>query len=475
MIGIGVLVVLVVSFVVGLLTVALNRVIARFLKDEDRRSKALLGFFVILTSLASTYWIQSLVYIGSDEIGVVERKLTWSQKRLSPGRYVAAGGEVGVQADLLEPGLHFVPAIVSSVRHEPLVEIPQARIGIVEALDGKPLPADTEESPHEWREDGWYEPESFLGSDQAYRGIQRPPLRPGKHRLHPDLFRVIHVDTTLQVVRFGRGEPSPGSDEEPSLPGRMGELYVSANGTPLIANFRVNYRVTPESAYKAISKLGTEFHAKLLELVQSTARTTVRSTVEPLDLFDLKDDRDKYEEMIFKSMQKHLEAYGVELILADFTSIYAPSDAEGDSFRALEQQRSAYALEEETAKVNLLREQSRVELAGVRLEAIEAEALEERRAAEIEKENAQFRLEASRLAAISDAEEVRLLAEYLGQREAALYLAIREAAQHDIDVLPDVVVPNSGDALPAFLTERYLRSTAGRPPGSSRPEVEAGR
>jgi len=287
MFGIVILVVLVASFCVGLLTLFLNRLVIRSLSDTKIRRYVLLGFFVILTSLVSTYLTQSLYYVASDEVGVVEKKFSLGfSESLPPSRYVATRGEIGVQAELLAPGVHFVPAIFSVAESHPLTEIDQAKIGIVEALDGKPLPVGAEVSPHQWTEEGWYEPSRFLASDMSYRGIQVPPLRPGKHRLHPHLFRVIPVDTTLQIVRFGKGEPQKSGTR---IPGRMGELYVSANGTPLIANFRVNYRVTPDSAYKAISQLGTDFHVKLLELVQSTARTTVRSTVEPLDLFELTD------------------------------------------------------------------------------------------------------------------------------------------------------------------------------------------
>ncbi len=467
MFGIAILVVLVASFFVGLLTLFLNRLTFRFLSDKKARLYVLIGFFVISTSLVSSYLTQSIYYVGSDEVGVVEKKFSLGfANSLPPTRYVARDGEIGVQADLLAPGVHFVPAIFSFAESHPLTEIDQAKIGIVEALDGRPLPVGTEVSPHQWTEEGWYEPGKFLTSENSYRGIQVPPLRPGKHRLHPHLFRVIPVDTTLQIVRFGRGEPERGGTR---VPGRMGELYVSANGTPLIANFRVNYRVTPDSAYKAISQLGTDFHDRLLELVQSTARTTVRSTIEPLDLFELKDDREKYENMIFSAMEKQLEPYGVQLVLADFTSIFPPQDREGDSFRSLEKKRSELAQEVEEAKVSLLREENRVSLAKAKLAAVEAEATGAKRKAEIEKEQAQTNLESAKLTAESEVENVRLLAEYLGPSGAAFYLAVRDASENGVDILPDVVVPGEGSELPAFFTERYFRKEIDNEPLENKP------
>jgi len=161
-------------------------------------------------------------------------------------------------------------------------------------------------------------------------------------------------------------------------------------------------------------------------------------------------------------METQLKPYGVELILADFTSIFPPEDSEGDSFRTLEQKRSELAQESEEAKVELLRERNRVSLAEVRLAAIEAEAAESKRKAEIEKEQAQTKFESAKLSAESDAEDIRLLAEYLGPSGAAFYLAVRDASENGVDILPDVVVPGGANEIPALFTEMYFRNQTER-------------
>ena len=62
-----------------------------------------------------------LVNVGAQEVAIKERR--YFGRRMPQGRVVATEGEVGIQADVLKPGLHFVwYPIESVVRKVPLVE-----------------------------------------------------------------------------------------------------------------------------------------------------------------------------------------------------------------------------------------------------------------------------------------------------------------------------------------------------------------
>ena len=62
-----------------------------------------------------------LVNVGAREIAIKERRYLGS--KMPPGRVVATEGEVGIQADVLKPGLHFVKwPFESVVRKVPLIE-----------------------------------------------------------------------------------------------------------------------------------------------------------------------------------------------------------------------------------------------------------------------------------------------------------------------------------------------------------------
>src|SRR2546421_4875369 len=63
-----------------------------------------IGF--ILFVIAVVLLRRWLVNVGAREIAIKERRYFGS--KMPPGRVVATEGEVGIQADVLKPGLHFV-------------------------------------------------------------------------------------------------------------------------------------------------------------------------------------------------------------------------------------------------------------------------------------------------------------------------------------------------------------------------------
>src|SRR5713226_5557361 len=79
-----------------------------------------------------------LVNVGAREIAIKERR--YFGAKMPPGRVVATEGEVGIQADVLKPGLHLIKfPFERVVRKVPLIEIQADELGIVEAIDGEPM------------------------------------------------------------------------------------------------------------------------------------------------------------------------------------------------------------------------------------------------------------------------------------------------------------------------------------------------
>src|SRR5256885_1786438 len=99
---------------------------------------AVLGFIAFIIVLVILRRI--FVNVGAREIAIKERR--YFGKRMPPGRVVATEGEVGIQADVLKPGLHLIKwPFEKVVRKVPLIEIGSDEMGIIEAVDGEPLPA----------------------------------------------------------------------------------------------------------------------------------------------------------------------------------------------------------------------------------------------------------------------------------------------------------------------------------------------
>src|SRR5713101_3911897 len=95
---------------------------------------ALVLFIVLLIILR-----RILVNVDAREIAIKERR--YFGAKMPPGRVVATEGEVGIQADVLKPGLHLIKwPFEKVIRKFPLIEIGADEMGIIEAIDGEPMP-----------------------------------------------------------------------------------------------------------------------------------------------------------------------------------------------------------------------------------------------------------------------------------------------------------------------------------------------
>ena len=131
-----------------------------------------------------------LVNVGSQEVAIKERR--YLGRRMPQGRVVATEGEVGIQADVLKPGLHFVwYPIETVVRKVPLVEIGADELGIIEAIDGEPMQTGSIFAPDRAQNthNNFQDPIAFI-KQGGVKGIQLRTLPPGKWAIHPFLFRV---------------------------------------------------------------------------------------------------------------------------------------------------------------------------------------------------------------------------------------------------------------------------------------------
>src|ERR1044071_4544674 len=159
------------------------------------------------------------VNVGAREIAIKERR--YMGRKMPPGRVVATEGEVGMQADVLKPGLHLIRfPFEKVVRPVPLIEIGADEMGIVEAVDGEPnLPGrifapDRAQNAH----NNFQDPIAFI-KQGGVKGIQLRTLPPGLWPIHPYLFRVSVSKAT--VVPQGKVGVVTAADGDPLDPGRL--------------------------------------------------------------------------------------------------------------------------------------------------------------------------------------------------------------------------------------------------------------
>ncbi|HJZ68016.1 MAG TPA: SPFH domain-containing protein [Blastocatellia bacterium] len=160
-----------------------------------------------------------LVNVGAREIAIKERRYLGA--KMPPGRVVATEGEVGIQADVLKPGLHLIKwPFEKVIRKFPLIEIGPDEMGIIEAIDGEPMPPgrifapDRAQNAH----NNFQDPIAFIKRG-GVKGIQLRTLPPGLWPIHPYLFRVSITKTT--VIPQGKVGIVTGADGGPLDAGRL--------------------------------------------------------------------------------------------------------------------------------------------------------------------------------------------------------------------------------------------------------------
>jgi uncharacterized membrane protein YqiK len=175
---------------------------------------AFIGLIILFTLVRRIF-----VNVGAREIAIKERRYVGA--KMPPGRVIATEGEVGIQADVLKPGLHLIKwPFERVVQKFPLIEIAPDELGIIEAIDGEPMPSgrifapDRAQNAH----NNFQDPVAFI-KQGGVKGIQLRTLPPGLWPIHPYLFRVSLAKVT--VVPQGRIGVVYAADGAPLDAGRL--------------------------------------------------------------------------------------------------------------------------------------------------------------------------------------------------------------------------------------------------------------
>jgi uncharacterized membrane protein YqiK len=149
--------------------------------------------------------------VKDDQVGIVTKNMFG--KKMPQGQIIATNKEIGVRADILMPGLYWRMPIVYKIEKAPVTRIEQGSIGIVESIDGKPIPsgrllADEVDC------NSFQDARAFL-ENGGCKGPQVEVLRPGTYRINDKVFKVrvahaVNVPTEkVGVVTAQDGIPLP--------------------------------------------------------------------------------------------------------------------------------------------------------------------------------------------------------------------------------------------------------------------------
>ncbi len=152
------------------------------------------------------------VVINRYEVGIRTRKLFGT--KMPQGQIIAReSDQIGIQADTLMPGWYWFNPIIWKVEKERVIVIEENKVGVVESVDGEPLPTgrllgDAVDCNH------FQDAKTFL-DNHGKKGPQIAILRPGTYRINTMAFTINTKPVTkidqekTGVIKATDGQPLP--------------------------------------------------------------------------------------------------------------------------------------------------------------------------------------------------------------------------------------------------------------------------
>ena len=156
-------------------------------------------------------FLGGLRLIGPNEVGILTKNMFG--RKMPEGQIIAREGEVGIQARTLMPGLYWRLPIVWSFSKVPVIAMDVDSIGLVESIDGEPLPKGRVLGD-EVECNQFQDAKMFL-TNNGKKGPQVGILRPGTYRINTRLFSVkkagatVVAENTIGVAIARDGIPLP--------------------------------------------------------------------------------------------------------------------------------------------------------------------------------------------------------------------------------------------------------------------------
>jgi len=216
------------TFILGVLFVLVG-IVMLILGNQIRLPGWLRGIIiaVLITGGFSLATTSTCMYVHPDEGGIVIQKFGPSLKE---GHIIAVNGERGPRADVISPGWSFGwwPWWYETLTVKNKI-IPQGKIGVVTALDGKPLPEGEIYAP-EWKSvQEMMDARIFLTKD-GVRGPQLTVLPPSMYRYNPKLYTIDEAE----IVDVKMGEAAVVRANVGKIADKDMKGIELVNGVPLV-------------------------------------------------------------------------------------------------------------------------------------------------------------------------------------------------------------------------------------------------
>ncbi|MFA7717334.1 MAG: hypothetical protein WC875_01350, partial [Candidatus Absconditabacterales bacterium] len=140
-------------------------------------------------------------------------------------KFLTTGGQKGPQTQILPPGQYRINPFLFKVQYAPVTVIRDNQIGLVESIDGKPVPAGKIFA--KTVDCNYYQNIEDFFTKGGEKGPQIQILPPGNYRINPVLFKVKPVNNI--IVNQGEVATITAMDGENIETGRLLAKYVEGH------------------------------------------------------------------------------------------------------------------------------------------------------------------------------------------------------------------------------------------------------
>ncbi len=113
--------------------------------------------------------------------------------------FLTGGGERGPQIAIIPPGTYRIHLGLFTVVQEPVLEIPDGKVGVVKTQDGKTLPKGEIAGPEIAGHNAFQDGQTFIDNG-GYRGLQEQVMLAGRYYINPRFATVEAVDMTVVPI-----------------------------------------------------------------------------------------------------------------------------------------------------------------------------------------------------------------------------------------------------------------------------------
>ncbi|MFN6563796.1 MAG: SPFH domain-containing protein [Nostoc sp. ChiSLP01] len=304
-----------------------------------------------------------LCTIGADKIGIVttldglpipEGEVAGSfieghDKFQNGQKFIDAGGFRGLQEEFLQEGSWSLNPWFVRVEQVPLTEISADKAGVITSYIGKNF-------------DSASTKESRL-VDEGYKGVQKIPLRPGKHPINTRV-KSVEIVPTNEIILNWSDEPKPEDNYDTNLKAlklrskdgftfdiRVTQVISIAEQDAPRMILRVGAKVADDSNQKykntAIKNLVSRVLGPMID-------SFFRNSAQGYEALDFQDNRVEIQRGAEEHIKAALNAYGVQAISTLINEIDPP-----DELEELVKQSRVFAEERKTIEAEKLTEQQR--------------------------------------------------------------------------------------------------------------------